>query len=156
MRSYWDIHRHRISPDIAQIITKLRDSQQLMLLGGEIQSFQEEINKVQVTIRPRHSTQTQDIQVHHVVNCTGSERLTSQWQNPLLKNMITSGLAKPDALQLGLEVTENGALVNRAGEQSSILYTLGPLQKGCLWETTAVPEIRQQAKKLALELLNTL
>lgn len=156
LRSYWDIHRHRISPDIAQIITKLRDSQQLILLGGEIQSYQEEINDVTVTIRPRCSAQTQDIQVHHVVNCTGSERLTSQWQNPLLKNIITSGLAKPDALQLGLEVAENGALVNHAGDQSSLLYTLGPLQKGCLWETTAVPEIRQQAKKLAHLLLNTL
>ncbi|GFE70504.1 FAD/NAD(P)-binding protein [Chroococcus sp. FPU101] len=156
LRSYWDIHRHRISPDIAQIITKLRDSQQLIILRGEIQSYQEEIDKVTVTIRPRYTEQTQDIQVHHVVNCTGSERLTSQWQNPLLKNIITSELAKPDALQLGLDVAENGALVNNIGDNSSILYTLGPLQKGCLWETTAVPEIRQQAEKLAKELLNSL
>jgi uncharacterized NAD(P)/FAD-binding protein YdhS len=33
------------------------------------------------------------------------------------------------------------------------LYTLGPPEKGMLWETTAVPEIRGQAARLANALL---
>lgn len=156
LRSYWDIHRHRISPEIAQIITKLKESQQLTLIAGEIQSYQGESDSVKVTIRPRATEDKKVIQVHHVVNCTGSERLTSQWQDPLLKSLITSGLAQPDSVRLGLAAAENGALFSQKGEPSSTLYTLGPLQKGILWETTAVPEIRQQAEKLAKELINQL
>lgn len=156
LRSYWDIHRHRIASEIYQVITKLISSEQLILYAGEIKSYQEDVDHVKVTIRPRYSEQNKMINIHHVVNCTGSERLASQWQFPLLKSIIHSGLAKLDALQLGLEVAENGVLVTQTGAKSSILYTLGSLQKGCLWETTAVPEIRQQAETLAKNLLDFL
>ena len=38
--------------------------------------------------------------------------------------------------------------------QSGLLYTLGPPPlKGQLWETTAVPEIREQAAALAEEII---
>jgi uncharacterized NAD(P)/FAD-binding protein YdhS len=52
-----------------------------------------------------------------------------------------------------LDVADNGALINREGEVSNLLFTLGSPQKGCLWETTAVAEIRQQAQTLAQQLL---
>jgi uncharacterized NAD(P)/FAD-binding protein YdhS len=34
-----------------------------------------------------------------------------------------------------------------------LLFTLGPLRRGELWETTAVPEIRVQAQLLAKRLV---
>lgn len=37
--------------------------------------------------------------------------------------------------------------------QSGLLYTLGPPLKGQLWETTAVPAIREQAAALAEEII---
>ena len=58
-------------------------------------------------------------------------------------------LARPDAVSLGLEVDENGAAFELTGKRSDFLYAIGPVRKGCLWETTAVPEIRVQASQLA-------
>ena len=55
----------------------------------------------------------------------------------------------PDKLALGLDATVSGALKDINGNESNILYTLGPPLKGQLWETTAVPEIREQALRLA-------
>jgi len=40
-----------------------------------------------------------------------------------------------------------------AGRVSDRLFTLGPLRKGELWESTAVPELRVQAERLARRLL---
>jgi len=55
-------------------------------------------------------------------------------------------------LFLGLDVDGTGALIDRNGLRSEILYALGPVRKGTLWETTAVPEIRAQALHLARKL----
>ena len=71
-------------------------------------------------------------------------------------NLLESGLIRPDPLALGLEVDANGALVIATGVASRRLYTLGPSQKGSLWETIAVPELREQAPALARHLLLTL
>ena len=56
-------------------------------------------------------------------------------------------------LGLGLDATREGALIGPEGRPSSVLSTLGPPLRGVLWETTAVPEIREQARRLAERLL---
>ena len=37
--------------------------------------------------------------------------------------------------------------------QSNVIFTLGPMRRGTLLETTAIPEIREQAASLARRLL---
>ena len=59
---------------------------------------------------------------------------------------------RPDALSLGLDVTQNCALIDRDGAISRRLFAVGPVTKGTFWEMTAVPDIRQQAEFLAEQL----
>ena len=66
---------------------------------------------------------------------------------------VSVGLATPDPLHLGLETADDGALVDAAGRPSRIIFAIGPVRKGSLWETTAVPELREQAVALAGRLL---
>jgi len=47
-------------------------------------------------------------------------------------------------------------LVNSSGAPSTLLSTIGPMRKGRLWETTAMPEIRGQALELADQITATL
>ena len=54
---------------------------------------------------------------------------------------------------MGIEVTPDFAVVDREGRPSELLYAVGPLLKGTLWETTAVPELRAQTHQLAKALL---
>jgi uncharacterized NAD(P)/FAD-binding protein YdhS len=61
---------------------------------------------------------------------------------------------RPDPLFLGLEVSLDGALIGRGGTVSQSLYAVGPARKGSLWESTAVPELREQISKLAQHLVN--
>ncbi len=85
--------------------------------------------------------------------CPGPECDYRKFQDPLIVNLLLSGLVRPDPLVLGLDIAANGALIDTEGKASQFLFTLGSPQKGYLWETTAVPEIRQQAAAIAQELL---
>ena len=69
--------------------------------------------------------------------------------DPLLTNLIRQKLARPDSLFLGLEVSPEGALIDAHGAASNLLYAIGPVRKGSLWETIAVPELRVQVSELS-------
>jgi uncharacterized NAD(P)/FAD-binding protein YdhS len=47
---------------------------------------------------------------------------------------------------------EHGAVLNAAGQPSPGLFTLGASRRPAYFESTAVPELRQQAAALAAEL----
>jgi uncharacterized NAD(P)/FAD-binding protein YdhS len=56
---------------------------------------------------------------------------------------------RPGPFGLGLDHDSRGALVTTEGTASPLIYGIGPVRKGRLWETTAIPEIRAQAFELA-------
>ena len=86
----------------------------------------------------------------HVVLCTGAR---PAGDTPVVAGLVAAGAARRDALGLGVETDPDGALVEVDGRASRVLFTLGPLRQGALWETTAIPEIRVQAAALAARLV---
>jgi uncharacterized NAD(P)/FAD-binding protein YdhS len=72
---------------------------------------------------------------------------------PLLKQMLGTGLARADALRLGLDVSVAGALVDRGGSAASDLFALGPITKGAFWEIVAVPDLRLACEAMAKRLI---
>jgi uncharacterized NAD(P)/FAD-binding protein YdhS len=56
-------------------------------------------------------------------------------------------------LFLGLDVSADGAIIDKNGRVSKTLYTVGPSRKGAVWESTAVPELRLQIQKMAAHLV---
>jgi len=159
LQRLWDIHRHRIPSASANTVADLQSSGRLQIQAGRIQAIQAQEHGALVTVRPRGAKESIELQVAHVVNCTGPDgnywRL--QESNPLLRSLLSQGLITPDRFRQGLEVDAQGALLDSNGLSSDFLSTLGPPRKGNrFWETTAMPEIRAQAKSLALELLGRL
>lgn len=153
LRPYWDCHRHRLAPPVAEHLAALLASGRLVRHAGRILGLDAEVAGVAVNLRPRGSAQVETLRVGAVVNCAGSESDYRKLESPLVRSLLDRGLIVPDALALGLQAGADGALVGADGRPSSVLSTLGPPQKGVLWETTAVPEIRLQAQRLAARLL---
>lgn len=153
VRPYWEVHRHRLAPVVAETVAKLQRSRQIQIWAGRIASFEEKSNRVTATIRLRGTQDTIAVVAERVINCTGPEANVRKFQHPLMAHLLNSGLIRSDELGLGLAVNDDGALRDAADFASERLYTLGPLCKGCRWETTAVPEIRNQALRLAHTLL---
>lgn len=153
---YWDVHRHRIAPEIAEIVRAMKDSGQLTILAGRIQNYQATPNTVVVTLCPRHTKTNVVLNVGRVVNCTGIQADYRQSPQPLIANLREQGLIRPNDLGLGLDTAADGAVLDARGNRSSLLYTLGTPRKGDLWETIAVPELREQAQALATTILQSL
>ena len=158
VRPYWDIHRHRIAPEVAEAIDELLQSGQLIVHAGRVQSYREQDNSVEVVFRKRHEAANHEaantvLQVSRVVNCTGPNTNYGTLQHPLIVSLRSQGLLCPNPFALGIQTAANYALLSRDGSPSDLLYALGPPLRGRLWETIAIPEIRTQAGNLAQELL---
>lgn len=159
VKAYWEVHRHRIAPEIADLLDHLTQSGQLVYYAGRIQNCtpKHPVNSaIEVRIRQR-STQTDTVlSVQRVINCTGANCDYRRLNHPLIESLHKQHLIRFSALGVGIETADNGAIIDANGQASKQLYTLGPPRKGSLWETTAVPELRVQADHLAQVLLRSL
>lgn len=156
VRTYWDVHRHRVAPMIGNELGTLCASGGVHVHAGRLTQMRQEGDAVAVVYRARHDMALRTLRVSWVINCTGPSTSVRQSRHPLLTSLCSRGLVRPDPLGLGLEVGPGGSVLDRAGHPSDTLFTLGPLQKGRLWETTAVPELRTQAAQLAQALTHSL
>jgi uncharacterized NAD(P)/FAD-binding protein YdhS len=147
LRPFWEIHRHRVAPEIDRLITYQLRSGQTQIHAGRIIRYEEGPYGVAVTYRERRTGDHRQLFVDRVINCTGAET-DCRKLNPLLKQLLKEGLIRTDLLGLGVDVDESGAVLNEDGRPSGFLYAIGPARKGALWETTAVPEIRVQVREL--------
>jgi uncharacterized NAD(P)/FAD-binding protein YdhS len=154
---YWEVHRHRVPPATASQIAALRCTGQLSILQGEVLDVTEVGGQLCVRIGSAHTDGAAEgadrapteLPTGWLVNCTGAPSDIRATTDPLLRDLIGSGLARPDPLGLGLDATVHGAIIGASGAGSDVLYTLGPPLRGLWYETTAIPEIREQAAALA-------
>ncbi|WP_229498297.1 FAD/NAD(P)-binding protein [Nostoc mirabile] len=153
---YWDVHRHRIAPQVANVVTEMLDSGQLTISAGRIREYQALPDGVAVTVCQRKTQTNNILHVRRVVNCTGVAADYRRSPHPLITNLRSQGLIRPNAIGLGLDTDTHGALYAADGNVSTLLYTLGTPRKGDLWETIAVPELRGQAQELSKALLQSL
>jgi uncharacterized NAD(P)/FAD-binding protein YdhS len=155
-RSQWDIHRHRLAPEIADIFYDMEADGQIRFHTGRITRYSEDHGLAEIVYQERGATTEKRLHAHRIINCTGSETDCRRIDDSLITSLFVQGLARPDPLFLGLDVDVQGALIDSKARPSRSLFTIGPTRKGQLWETTAVPEIRQQAKQLAERLAKAL
>jgi uncharacterized NAD(P)/FAD-binding protein YdhS len=155
-RVYWDVHRHRLAPEIGDILADMQTEGQVRLHTGAIIRYSEDHDDAEIHYWDRESRTEKALRAHRVINCTGSETDCRRIDDSLITSLFVQGLARPDPLFLGLDVDEHGALTDYKGTSSHLLYAIGPTRKGCLWETTTVPEIRVQAAVLGERLADML
>jgi uncharacterized NAD(P)/FAD-binding protein YdhS len=148
-RPYWEIHRHRIAPEIASLLQSMINDGQVQLHSGRIIQYSEDDQAAEVAFRDRSTQQTKVLRVGRVINCSGPETNCRKIDSPFLSSLFEQGLVRQDTLALGLDVDKHGGLIDRLGIASPNLFSVGPLRKGRLWETTAVPDLRIQAQDLA-------
>ena len=144
---YWEVHRHLMPPATASRITALRCTGQLSVHRGQVLSVRAVSGRLSVLIDA--GADVIDIAAGAIFNGTGATADITTTSNPLLRHLFATGMARPDPLRLGIDATAQGAVIGGAGVPSDAIYTLGPPLRGLWYETTAVPEIREQAAALA-------
>jgi uncharacterized NAD(P)/FAD-binding protein YdhS len=142
-RPWWDVHRHRIAPPVAARIAALRESGRLEVLAGRVRQEGEA-----VTIALRRGGEIRRL-FAAAVNCTGPEGAIGRVEDPLIRQLLASGRARPDPLGAGLDVDQASHLVGSDGAPSPRLFAVGPPTRGAFWEIVAVPDIRTQVCSVA-------
>ncbi len=150
VRPYWEVHRHRVAPEVKRHVDAMLAEGQLTVRAARILRFSETPNGVEVRLKPRGDAATYAIEVERVINCTGPKFNLAR--HPLLADLVRQGLTRSDPLALGVDVDAEGRCLDRDGNVSDLFSAIGPLRKGMLWESTAVPEIRVQARDLVARL----
>lgn len=149
-KSFWDVHRHRIAPQVDAVLQDEHKAGRLRFLAGRIEQSQMEDGKLKLTIRPRkHPEPRELLRVDHLVNCTGGHNDWSRNPSPLVQDLMQQRLVEPDPHGAGIQANAFHAVVDASGRAAGVLWVAGPALVGRDFESIAVPELRQQAAKLA-------
>ena len=143
-RAWWDVHRHRIAPQVAQTIASMIAGHRLEVVAGRVLGARAEADGIEVSFRRRGRAETSNERFDYVFNCTGPLGAIARTGDSLLRGLLEEGLARPDDLGMGIAVDERSRVTD-----APALWALGPLTKGRFWEIVAVPDIRGQAATVA-------
>jgi uncharacterized NAD(P)/FAD-binding protein YdhS len=149
LRAHWDIHRHRLPPELIQRLEFLRKGQRLHIHAGRIQSFAARGAQIEVTWQVRGTREQVSETFDYVVNCTGPDYAIARSTEPLWRNLVQCGLCTPDPLGLGLRTGPKGAVIDADGWPGPHLFYVGPMLRADLWEATAAQELRGHVEALA-------
>jgi len=95
-RPWWDIHRHRMAPEVEAKIRALQESGQLRILAGHSLEVDAKRDGAGVSIRPRASEALVRLEVSRIVSCRGLTSDPRRSANPLVAQLVAEGYARAD------------------------------------------------------------
>ncbi|MEZ5961172.1 MAG: FAD-dependent oxidoreductase [Hyphomonadaceae bacterium] len=149
LRVWWDVHRHRTAPAIAERAQALQSEGRLRVLAGEVVAAEKKGRVIELYHRQRGSMVRHRLELSAVVNCTGANLDLTRSTDPLIQQMLMDGLARAHPSGVGLDLDGDARVLDARGQSQGSLYALGPITVGSFWESTAVPEIRARAAAIA-------
>lgn len=149
---YWEIHRHRMAPEIAIELNEHVAAGTISVSAARpVSATCRDDDRIALVGTTSESTTAFD----YVVLCTGPSD-DARRTTGLLARLVESGIATPGPLGLGVATEPaTGALLDTSGSPAAHVYCIGTMRRGTLWETTAIPELRLQAIVLAEQLVET-
>jgi len=153
LRPWWNIHRHRLPPDLHARLVAAIARGQVRLVAAEFLAIAAAGDDVVATIRPRGTDRREDVAVARVYDCGGVSVDVRASANPVVRHLVEAGAARPDRMRIGLDVDGDCALVDASGRASRRIHVVGPLTRGRYFEIEAIPDIRVQCANVARSLL---
>jgi uncharacterized NAD(P)/FAD-binding protein YdhS len=148
-RPYWDIHRHRMAPEVEAQLASLRKAGRLEVAAGRIVRAEHEGDAIAVEIATRGIGHVETRRFSRLIDCTGLADDPGRSGNPLIRSLLASGAVGIDPLGIGLHIGEDYTLMDVSLRRSRRVRAIGPLARAAFWECIAIPDIRLQAQDLA-------
>ena len=157
-KSYWDVHRHRVAPEVGRLMAQMRHEGKLAHHAGRLVRAEPGKGayrgKLLLTWRLRHSGEQWRQHVDALINCTGAHSHWSRATARLPRGLLAAGLVNPGPHGLGLAMHATGEVVGKDGQVQAGLWALGPARLGADFESVAVPELRIQAHAVATAIVD--
>lgn len=141
----WENVRHRMCSDVANRFMRLVSQGAVRVVRGGIHSVDVASDAVTAVIGENKET----VEFGSVVNCTGPGPAPGSCAK-IIRTMIDQRTAVVDKYGYGVSTDADGTLMAPDGSRHEGIWTVGPLRRGTLWETTAIPELRTQAYATAV------
>ena len=154
LRPWWDIHRHRLAPPVADRIAAMRANGRLIVAAGKIEGALERDEGVEIAWRARGEDAPRRLLAQRIVNCTGPQGDLARTTETLLARLVARGAIRADPDRLGIDVDARTNVIGSDGQARARLFALGPMTRGAFWEIVAVPDVRRQTWDLARRLAN--
>ncbi len=145
LQTWFDTLRHRVAPQVGARIAAIEAEGRLVRHAGRVVSIAEQEGRAALRYRPRGARTLAVLTVDLAIPTTGPVMDVRAVDDPLVRSLLAAGQARPGLHGLGFATAPDGAVL---GPLEDRLWTLGGLRRGDLWETTAIPEIRVQARAL--------
>lgn len=150
----WERARHRMPPPVHENLAALERDGRLHRQRGQLYRVEPDGDGLRLELHPhdRDASKTQTLHAGLVVQAVGMDFDVAHTPHPLMRQLVVNRHVLPDPLGLGCQATPQGRLLHAGGAWPR-LFAIGSLLRGTLWESTAMPEIRQQARAVAEQLL---
>jgi uncharacterized NAD(P)/FAD-binding protein YdhS len=153
-RAWWDVHRHRMAPEVETRITQAIAAGRLEVIAAKVTRIEPNAGGALVSYRRRGQNKITSMQVGRIVDCTGIVKDPCATTNPVVASLFDKGLARADPLNIGIEIHTDCAIINSEGLPSRRLFAIGPVTRAAFWEVIAIPDIRNQCAALAALLVH--
>jgi uncharacterized NAD(P)/FAD-binding protein YdhS len=115
LRPWWDVHRHRLAPEVYARLMAVIERGQLEVIAGKTLGFDERADGIAVQLRRRGADAVETLLAQRIINCTGPLGDLARTEEPLLQKLAARGLIRPDAAHLGIDVDNQGQTINADG-----------------------------------------
>jgi uncharacterized NAD(P)/FAD-binding protein YdhS len=146
---FWNVHRHRMAPAVAEQVHELRGSGIFRSLAARVVAIEPSPPSLQLQVKLPSIERPYRWETDWLVNCTGPSTFAFTDDQVLAQSLRRRALARPGHLDAGIDTDTGGRVLAASGEPIEWMWALGSLRQGQLLETTAVPEIRSQALHVA-------
>ncbi|MCK0209690.1 FAD/NAD(P)-binding protein [Starkeya koreensis] len=149
IRPFWDVHRFRIAPQVEAGLDRRLAEGRLSLRAASLKSVERHGETIEVALRARRSGEVSTERFDAVVVATGPAHGRVFADSPVLSALAAAGLARPDPLRLGIDVTPDGRAIGTDGTARDDLFVAGPLARGTVGELMGLPDVTNYAIRIA-------
>ena len=90
LRPWWDVHRHRLAPQVADRLAAMIERGQLEIVAGKTLAAVERREGIELTWRRRGSDVVETLIAQRIVNCTGPQGDLTRTTEPVLASLRES------------------------------------------------------------------
>jgi uncharacterized NAD(P)/FAD-binding protein YdhS len=140
-----------MAPTCVDVVEQMQATGQLRVMRAELSHAEARPGGIELTANRGR------LGPHHwatawLINCTGPRYEFGSGAASLPAQLVAGGWARRGPAGLGLDVDNRGRVIDAAGSTVPWLWSIGALRRGALYETTAIPELREQAREIASEI----
>jgi uncharacterized NAD(P)/FAD-binding protein YdhS len=142
---FWDVHRFRVAPAVHSVLERAICDGRLVVEKAGVTSIGVERSALMAVLR-RPGGRLERRRFQGIVLCIGPER--DPTRIPLVGALLAAGLARLDAVGLGLDVDAGSHLVSGDGTINPSLLAFGPMTRGAFGEMTGAPDIARHVERI--------